>query len=105
MKRWAIYSFVLANALDIYTSMFPEGFEGNPWMRDAAMHPVLSHALAIKATYFVMYGALLLIGYLQLKKLSQLLADLMVVGVCLYGSLQFVDTIIGNYVIHLKWMH
>ena len=72
-------------------------------MRDAAYHPLFSHAVVVKGMYYLMYGGILLIAYIQTKKFSQTLADFVVVGFCLYDAYSFVDIIVNNSMLSIHW--
>lgn len=105
MKKWSLFMVLLVNLLDIYTSLLSGGYEGNSWIRDDLGHPVLFHMIVVKLLFYVLYGVFLLVGYKQLKKISQKLADTLVVGACLYTCLHFVEVLIGNLVIHWNWVN
>jgi hypothetical protein len=103
MKKWALYSYLLANLLDIYTTMLPGGLESNPMMRDHSFHPLIKHIIVIKLLYLLMDSGLLLILYLQLKKANQWFADFIVVCLCIWGSYDFIDTVVQNFAIGIHW--
>jgi hypothetical protein len=105
MKRWAIFSLVLAHLLDAFTTMLPGGFESNSWARDAYRHPVLLHLVVVKLLYGVGYLGLGFVAYFQLRRWSQMMADILVTCWCLWWTADVFDAIIGNFVIYLGWVH
>jgi hypothetical protein len=105
MKRWALFAVFLGHLLDVCTSALPGCYEQNEWVRDAEHHAIIKHLLELKLVWVGLEGLLLLIAYKQIQKLSQLLADFVVVGVCLYGAYPYIELVIGNYVCYLGWIN
>lgn len=105
MKKWGVFSVILVNLLDVYTTMLPTpaGSETNVFARNALYQPILSHLLFIKGIYLLSYLFLGTILYFQIRRFSQWLADLVVVGSCVYFGLQHFETPLRNYLIYLGW--
>lgn len=105
MKRWAVFSAVVANLLDIYTTFLPPGqHEANEIMRDSLHNPILKHMLVVKGSWYLCDILLLWILYKQVQKISQWLADFIVVIACLYEAWTYIDVLVGNYAVYLGWL-
>jgi len=105
VKKWALFMVVYMNMLDVYTTMLPGGEEANHWVRGIDHQPILSYVIWVKVMFYFFMGIMLLVAYLQTKKLSQMLADFLVVVACLYDAFQFIETVVGNVVVHKGWVN
>lgn len=103
MKKWALLLMFLGQAMDIFSSMLSGGQEMNPFMRTEKHLPILPRLFAVKVLYFGPIALACLVAYLQLKKWSQVAADMFVVAVCLYYACDIFPIVTQNLMIHWGW--
>lgn len=103
MKKWGIFSVILGHMLDIYTTALPGGAEDNAYARDPLHHPLFGHLIIIKLFFLSAYAFLGFIGYKSLQKISQRLADLAVVGFCIYAAYDCFQVAFSNWLVYVQW--
>lgn len=104
MKKWGMFSYLVAQLLDVYTTYLPsKGVETNHFIMNASSQPVLLRLLVVKGAFILWPGSLMLIAYLQLRRLSQWLADCLVVGICLWYTQDMFLVVLQNWFLSKGW--